>query len=101
MGSCKNVQISENDINVKLGGIEIFSSGSFRLDPATEVKLSDYLMDCQLYPPTIPEDERTYPSHFKTVDIDISLGSSFDACCSVYGSDLTTEYVEVNADYRS
>jgi glutamate N-acetyltransferase / amino-acid N-acetyltransferase len=88
-------------IVIRLGGIEIFSENQFRLNPDTEKKLSDYMLDCQLYSPSIVEAERTYPSHFKTVDIDVDFASDIKEEYVFYGSDLTNEYVEINADYRS
>ena len=103
--------IDVKNVKVTLGGIDIFNKGSFMLDPATEKRLSDYLLDCALFPSDHAEAERTYPPHSKTVDIGIELSdgntndfaatSAYTANCTVFGSDLTEEYVEVNADYRS
>jgi len=94
-------EIEQKDIQVKLGDIEIFKDGRFLLNPETEAKLSDYLLHCQLYPESIPEHDRTYPTHFRNVDIEVSLGRRHQEASVVFGSDLTKEYVEVNADYRS
>ena len=49
-------------------------------------------------------DERAeYPAHQKFVEIGIDFGSDDTGSGSavVFGSDLTGEYVVVNADYRS
>ena len=62
--------------------------------------LNDYLYDAQLYPITLDEHDRNYPPHFKNVDIDIIMNNG-NGKCTVIGSDLTKEYVDVNADYRS
>ena len=41
-----------------------------------------------------------YPPHERCVEIEIDLGAGA-AACTVHGSDLTKEYVSINADYRS
>lgn len=92
------------DMIVKMGGIIIFEKGSFSLNPDKEKKLSDYMFDCQLYPSDSLEHDRNYPTHEKSVDIEIILNYSEGKATGsaiVIGSDLTKEYVEVNADYRS
>jgi len=93
-------------LRVTLGGLDIYSDGAFQLSPAKEKLLSDYMLDAQLFPNEIPEHDRNYPPHRKMVEIEIFLGGSqalssngFDSV--VLGSDLTKEYVEINADYRS
>jgi N-acetylglutamate synthase/N-acetylornithine aminotransferase len=35
------------------------------------------------------------------VEIDVDLGTGGSCACRVHGSDLTQEYVSINADYRS
>ena len=61
------------------------------------------MLKSQLYANDVPELDRNYPPHDLTVDIDIALNydTSNTGKCTVIGSDLTKEYVEVNADYRS
>lgn len=93
------VQIASN-ISVTLGGIEILKNGAFQLDPEKETLLSDYMLDAQLFPDSVPEHDRSYPPHQKTVDMSIRLNAG-EGSAIVIGSDLTKEYVEVNADYRS
>lgn len=94
--------LASKDLAIYLGGVEIFSKGQFLLDPVTEKTLSDYLLDSQLYDKSIPEHERTFPIHFRTVDIDMVFRTSgFTDKFTFFGSDLTAEYVEINADYRS
>jgi len=85
---------------VSMGNVVIFKDGGFQLNPEKEKLLSDYMFDCQLYPTELPEAERLYPTHNKCVDILIQLVGG-KASCTTIGSDLTKEYVEVNADYRS
>ena len=90
-------------LSVTLGGIDIFSNDAFQLDPAKEKLLSDYLFDCQLFPAESLEHDRNYHPHSKVVDIAIIMNdlNGSHGSCVVIGSDLTKEYVEVNADYRS
>lgn len=90
------------DLRVTLGGTVIFEKGAFQLDPQKEKILSDLMVDAQLFPSEVKEEDRNYPMHFKNVDIGIELlGTAGPGKCVVIGSDLTKEYVEVNADYRS
>eukprot|EP01041_Mallomonas_annulata_P003017 gene3017-5911_t len=90
------------DLKVTLGGVVIFSNGAFQLNPEKEMQLSDYMLDAQLFPSDVPEHDRNYPPHDKYVDIEVVVaGGNGNGSCVVIGSDLTKEYVEVNADYRS
>jgi N-acetylglutamate synthase/N-acetylornithine aminotransferase len=41
-----------------------------------------------------------YPPHMRTVEIQVDLGLG-EHTITVFGSDLTDEYVRINADYRS
>ena len=41
-----------------------------------------------------------YPPHERCVEIGVDLGAG-SASLTVHGSDLTHEYVSINADYRS
>lgn len=88
-------------MTLKLGGVTIFENNAMLLDPQKEQILSDYMYDSMLFPQEVPEHERNYPTHFKTVDIAINFGNVGGGSSCVIGSDLTKEYVEVNADYRS
>lgn len=85
---------------ISLGGVPIFEKNGFKLDVNVEKRLSDYMLESQLFDVDIPEHQRNYPPHFRTVDMVIDLGEGSGAS-EVIGSDLTKEYVEVNADYRS
>jgi glutamate N-acetyltransferase/amino-acid N-acetyltransferase len=100
LGTVSNGKDLTNGLYVKLGGVDIFRDGAFQLDPAKEKVLSDYLFDAQLFPSESLEHDRNYPTHFKNVDIEIIMKGG-SGSCTVIGSDLTKEYVEVNADYRS
>ncbi len=89
----------------RIGGIEIFARGTFRLDHEKERALAQHLEEAELYssrPPrngvfTPPVD---YPTHERCVEIEVDLGLG-GANATVLGGDLTHEYVSENADYRS
>ena len=103
LGTISNGKDLIRDLSIKLGGIEIFNDGCFDLSPEKELQLSDYMFDAQLYPVDMLEHDRNYPRHFKCVDIEINFPRKDGSNCEsiVFGSDLTQEYVSVNADYRS
>lgn len=101
LGTVENGSKLTAGLSVTLGGIDIFSNDAFQLDPQKEKLLSDYLFDCQLFPSESLEHDRNFHPHSKVVDISIVMKSGSTGKCVVIGSDLTKEYVEVNADYRS
>lgn len=81
-----------------LGGQPIFSGGTFSLDPTLEKALSAHMREALLT--DAAGEELDYPPHQRCVEVGIDLGLG-DAECIVHGSDMTTEYVKINADYRS
>lgn len=95
LGTVSNDEDLTRNLAVTLGGIDIFKNGAFQLNPEKESLLSDYMLDAQLFPEKLPEDDRNFPIHSKTVDISISLGAGA-GCCDVIGSDLTNAYVDIN-----
>jgi glutamate N-acetyltransferase / amino-acid N-acetyltransferase len=80
---------------VRMGGVEIFSGGCFRLDSDKEKTLSAYLRDCGWN-----AGLKGYPPHDRSVAIDVVLDGAAPPV-EVMGSDLSCEYVRENADYRS
>jgi glutamate N-acetyltransferase/amino-acid N-acetyltransferase len=92
-------------LRLTLGGIEIFSEGVFRLDPAKETALVAHLRSAELYA-SAPDAQGLfappidYPPHERAVEIGVELGAG-PATATVFGGDLTHEYVSENADYRS
>lgn len=104
----KKVVFEKDHVRISLGKIVIFEKGGFQLDPVKEDALFEYLSSCQLYNKDIHEHDRTYPPHERCVDLLIEFLPSSeqdnhesDVVYEVLGSDLTKEYVEINADYRS
>jgi glutamate N-acetyltransferase/amino-acid N-acetyltransferase len=100
VGSFPNGQQYVHGMEIILGGTTIFKDNSFQLDPSKETVLSDYLFSAQLYPNDMEEHYRNYPIHSKSVEMQIKLKYGKGKAV-VIGSDLTKEYVEINADYRS
>ncbi|HZZ20566.1 MAG TPA: bifunctional ornithine acetyltransferase/N-acetylglutamate synthase [Opitutaceae bacterium] len=93
-------------LRVTMGGIEIFSGGAFRLDPSKETSLVEHLTRAELYKSAPPKDgvfapPLDFPAHERCVEIMVELGASDGASATVFGADLTHEYVSENADYRS
>jgi glutamate N-acetyltransferase / amino-acid N-acetyltransferase len=123
-GSNNDIQAMEqlqlDSLEIYLGGYPIFAKNAFKLDPQTEELLSNYMYDCQLFQDkTILEQDRIYPPHERSVELivrfvsdnnninnnnnNLKYPSEYDPNQEVLviGSDLTEEYVQVNADYRS
>jgi glutamate N-acetyltransferase/amino-acid N-acetyltransferase len=89
-----------------LGGVEIFSGGAFRLDPAKEAALVAHLRGAELYASAPPKDgvfapPVDFPPHERSVEVGVDLGHPGGTSAEVLGADLTHEYVSENADYRS
>ena len=92
-------------LQLRLGGIEIFSGGVFQLNPEKEIALVTHLRSAELYASAPPKDgvfsaAIDYPPHERCVEIEVEIGNG-DASATVIGGDLTHEYVSENADYRS
>jgi glutamate N-acetyltransferase/amino-acid N-acetyltransferase len=93
-------------MSMSLGGVEIFSGGAFRLDPARESALVGHLRAAELYASAPPKDgvftpPVDFPAHERCVEVGIDVGVRGGASAVVLGADLTHEYVSENADYRS
>ena len=57
--------------------------------------MNEYLKECSL-DPTV----RGFPVHDRRVELEINLGTG-EAEAEVLGADLSYQYVNENADYRS
>lgn len=94
MGKFKNDEVVDT-MSLTLGGNVIFSDGKFVLE-GLEKELSDHMAQAQL------DEHSDYPPHQRFVEIVVDFGShGGKASATVLGSDLTKEYIVVNADYRS
>jgi glutamate N-acetyltransferase/amino-acid N-acetyltransferase len=92
-------------LRVSMGGVEIFADGVFLLNPATEEKLVAHLRRAEMYSSAPDADgfyapRISYPPHRHVVDVGIAVGLGAGEA-TVFGSDLTHEYISENADYRS
>ena len=81
---------------LSMGGYEIFRDGKFQLSLDVEEKLVAHMKAAELG----DDGSATFPAHKRRVEICIELGLG-EISTVVLGSDLTREYVNVNADYRS
>jgi glutamate N-acetyltransferase/amino-acid N-acetyltransferase len=98
LGDCADSEdftLNLDNLRVSLGGVEIFADGCFRLDAEKESRLNEYLEGCALDPAA-----RGFPAHDRRVELEISLGTG-EAEAEVLGADLSYQYVNENADYRS
>jgi glutamate N-acetyltransferase / amino-acid N-acetyltransferase len=88
-----------SQMSLTLGDRCIFSNGKFVLEgDAVEKALSGHMKDAEY------GDSTDYPPHQKFVEIGVDFGRTTAGGTSsvvVLGSDLTQEYVVINADYRS
>lgn len=84
-------------MTLTLGGRVIFMNGKFVLEgDEVEKELSDHMKNAEF------PDDSDFPPHQRFVEIGVDFGDAGgDINLTVLGSDLTKEYVNVNADYRS
>jgi glutamate N-acetyltransferase / amino-acid N-acetyltransferase len=97
--------LDTSKLRIALGGHTLFEDGYFRLDPTAEKALTAHLKEAELYASAAPVDgvfraAVDFPRHERCVELDIDLGAG-RASATVFGADLTHEYVSENADYRS
>ena len=88
-----NLAVDPKSVSINMGGLLVFDHGAFNLDVDKESHLSRYLMECRL-------ENLGFPEHEKTVDIEIHIGEGPQSQ-TVLGSDLSHDYIEENAEYRS
>jgi len=99
IGSYMGKYMPDSDLSkmsLTLGGRCIFSEGKFVLEGDTvEKELSDHMASAEY------GDSTDFPPHQRFVEIGVDFGDLDGTSLSVLGSDLTKEYVVINADYRS
>ena len=100
-----NVKSDLSKLRARMGGVEIFANGVFQLDPTKEAALVAHLRGAELYTSAPPRDgvfaaPIDFPPHERCVELEIEVGNGA-ASATVFGGDLTHEYVSENADYRS
>jgi len=86
-----------DQMTLTLGGRVIFAKGKFVLEgDSVEKELSDHMKDAQF------GEIDDFPMHQKFVEVAVDFGiEQGKGNALILGSDLTAEYVAVNADYRS
>ena len=89
------LELDRNTLALDIGSRRVFEGGRFLLDADAEAELSGYLREREL-----PVPPRGWPVHENRVEISVRLGPG-GAAASVTGSDLSEEYVKINADYRT
>lgn len=91
----EGIYINPDSLTLSMGADIIYDKGAFILNEELELKLNNYLLSRRFEQKAIG-----YPEHRNNVNIvvDFQNGSS---SVTVYGSDLSYEYVRENADYRS
>ncbi|MFP4113559.1 MAG: bifunctional glutamate N-acetyltransferase/amino-acid acetyltransferase ArgJ [Spirochaetota bacterium] len=87
--------VDPESVMIRLGDEVVFRNGAFRIDREKELRLSDYLKATALNARLTG-----YPQHQRCVEIAIDCGAG-TAQATVWGSDLSDQYVHENADYRT
>ncbi|KAG8461642.1 hypothetical protein KFE25_001260 [Diacronema lutheri] len=105
VGSCAGVVLPDVPIggaSIRIGGRSVFEDGRFQLTGDTEDVLYAYFKQAELplHAETPCDEGFPFPPHERTVLIEVDLRAG-DARARVLGADLTSEYVAINADYRS
>jgi len=89
------VELLRDRLSLDIGGRRVFEKGAFHLNSREEAALSAYFREKEL-----PLPSKTWPLHEERVEIELQLGLG-NASASVTASDLSEEYVKINADYRT
>lgn len=105
IGSCAGKVIPDTPLGgavVSMGGRVLFADGKMALTGDTEDVLYQYLKNAELplHEETVGEDGFPFPPHERAVEILVELNAGAERA-RVIGADLTSEYVVINADYRS
>lgn len=94
MGKFKTEESVEK-MTLTLGGRKIFDSGKFVLEgDSVEREISEHMKTAQY------DELSDYPPHQRFVEIGVDFRNG-KTSATVLGSDLTNEYISINADYRS
>lgn len=88
----ENIEVGK--IVMQIGGIEVFREGVFSMSAEKEEQLFRYFKSAEMDPHV------RYPMSVQNIEVGIDLDQG-EAASQVWGSDLTSEYVEINADYRT
>lgn len=89
------IYINPDELTLSMGGDILYDKGVFTLNDELELKLNNYLKERMFNEKAIG-----YPEHRNNVVIVVDLHNGNHES-TVFGSDLSYEYVRENADYRS
>lgn len=92
-----DLDLDASRARLSLGGQVVFENGKFCISPDTEREIFRQFDRAGML---VNGGHAPYPPHFRNVEIEVDLGAGPESA-TVYGSDLTLEYVRINADYRS
>ena len=91
-----NAKADTSKVSLSLGGRVICKNGKFILEgDEVEKEISDHMKNAQY------DEKSVYPPHQRFVEIGVDFGGRGKGKAVILGSDLTDEYVAINADYRS
>ena len=102
LGNRGQASLLGHGATIHMGGRCLMRDGAFDLDGEAESELSAYLRNAE----QVGADGEfpAFRPHGRAVDIEVALdggAAGEGASATVLGSDLTHEYVSINADYRS
>lgn len=87
--------VSADELSITIGETTVYRDGAFALNGEAERLLAEYLRDRAMEPAGV-----SVPQPQPAVDIAFRFGSTGGET-TVFGSDLSYEYVRENADYRT
>jgi len=90
-----DIELDRSRVSLVMGGEDLYKDGAFLLDSDKEARLHRYLKERAL-----PLPSPGFPAHENNVSITVRLGRG-SAESRVWGSDLSCDYVTINAEYRS
>ncbi|MDC7219715.1 MAG: bifunctional ornithine acetyltransferase/N-acetylglutamate synthase [Spirochaetales bacterium] len=91
----RDIPLDRQRVLLTMGDIELYRDGAFLLDSEKEAVLHKYMKERAL-----PLPSPGFPAHGKNVKITVRLGRGNESA-TVWGSDLSHDYVSINAEYRS
>ncbi len=89
------IPLDRNRVSLAMGDTDLYRNGAFLLDSEKEARLHRYLKERAL-----PLPSPGFPVHENNVKITLRLGRGSEKS-RVWGSDLSCDYVTINAEYRS
>jgi len=88
------IPLDVSKLELDIGTLKVFHSGKFDLNGEKEDALFNYMKEA------VMDEKKSFPPHEKAVHFHVRLGQG-NSSAVVLGSDLSHEYISVNADYRS